>query len=476
MKQSKSLLALSFLVSIPLNLYAQNYFVELKTKNPSLLRQSLEARGIEVEGYSKSKGLLGIVTDDLTTLSKIENEFSNDPLNRFQSVQVTESKPFLAFQAADATDGVEEYLGTEQVVEELQKLESEFPQYAKVLNVTEFLNVPQTHEGRDIFALVVGNHPSEFQDKPKLLMIGEHHAREVTTPHAVIDGARDLLTKARNREEWAANAIENTQIVFLPAVNPDGLNTVMTQDRMWRKNRSPNGGGAKGVDLNRNYGFKWGKCGQNESKISSDVYKGPAADSEPEVQLAEALNQRLHFQYAISYHSYGNEVLMPYLCATLAEKEVYNSMRDKIQKATGFGKRPASSSGEDHEWHYNKLGTLAFLLEIGDDFQPSFKNYREKIWPKVQKVVPLILGEMSSNFTEIHVKNRQGKPVLAEVSADAVAFKEGEVRMTDNFGTLRWRLPNGNHNLKIKVGSVVKKTITTKSSGNFESIEVILDE
>lgn len=469
---------ISILISaLSLGAFGQSYFVELKTANPLLLREVLEERGIEVEGYSKTKKLLGVITEQPEKLSAIENEFSSHPLYQFRSVRVEESQPLLQYLDSFLTDGIGGYYGPNEVVDELKKLESEFPESAKVLNVTQFLNARKTHEGRDTFALVVGENPSEFQDKPKLLIVAEHHAREITTPHAVIDAARDLLEKAKAGEEWATAALDKVQIVFLPALNPDGLNTVMTEDRMWRKNRNPNRGGSKGVDLNRNYGFKWGTCGMNSNQKSSEVYKGSSADSEPEVLLAQALNKKLHFSLAISYHSYGDEVLMPYLCANLAEANIYNALRDKIQAATTFGHRPPSSSGEDHEWHYNKLGTLAFLLEIGEDFQPAFSTYRQTIWPNVQKVLPLMVAELQNNFVEINVKNREGEAVKdAAILVDSIAFTEGETRTTDSFGTHRWRLPQGSHTLQVKVGNTVKKTVNLESTGELKKVQIQLDE
>lgn len=462
------------LTTLSLGAFAQSYFVELKSNNPILLREVLEQKGIEVEGYSKAKKLLGIVTENLSTISKVEKELSTNPLYQFTTVNIEESAPFLKYVADQPTDGAEEFFGTDRSVEELQNLEREYPEYAKVLNVTKYLGMRQTHEGRDIFALVVGNNPENFEDKPKLLVIAQHHAREVMTQHAVLDAARDLLSKAKNGEEWANSAIARSQIVFLPVLNPDGLNTVMTEDRMWRKNRNPNSGDSKGVDLNRNYGFKWGSCGTNSSNESSEVFKGTTYDSEPEVKLIEAFNDKLHFMYAISYHSYGDEVLMPYLCANLAEANVYNKVRDQIKAVTGFGHRLPSSSGEDHEWHYNKVGTLAFLLEIGDEFQPSFSTYKNSVWPSIQKVVPLMTEAMQKDFVEIKVTNRNGKPLKAEVSVDNIVFKEGEIRTTDNFGTYRWRLPEGAHTVRVKVGSQTK-TANVIAGSAISKVQVTLE-
>lgn len=46
---------------------------------------------------------------------------------------------------------------------------------------------------------------------------------------------------------------------FLPVMNPDGYAYTHNGDRLWRKNkRRHTNRFCTGVDLNRNYGHKWG--------------------------------------------------------------------------------------------------------------------------------------------------------------------------------------------------------------------------
>src|SRR5690606_34320118 len=110
------------------------------------------------------------------------------------------------------------------------------------------------------------------------------------------------------------------------------------------------------------------------------VYKGPEPMSEVEVQVMDRLNSKLRFQYAISYHSAGDEVLYPYLCGDMAEAPVYYSLMENLAAELGFGKRVASSSGEDFEHHYARYGTISFLLEVGPTFQPDYTYYETTVW------------------------------------------------------------------------------------------------
>lgn len=56
-------------------------------------------------------------------------------------------------------------------------------------------------------------------------------------------------------------------------------------DRLWRKNRGhlEKGGSCVGVDLNRNFGYKWGGMGTSKSPCR-ETYAGTGPFSEPETR------------------------------------------------------------------------------------------------------------------------------------------------------------------------------------------------
>lgn len=441
-------------------------WVRLETSEPDRAAERLEAGGIDVAGHSEKYGSVEVITESPERLSSVLKDIS------FQITDVSSSRPYRERRAAN---GIEDYYDSVETAQAMRALETQYPASARVFDLSEWLGVAKTAEGRSILALQVSARPAIVEDEPKILIVGEHHARELTTHHTVLDTARDLLASAA-RDPEVKRWIETSAVWFVPSVNPDGLQFVFDSDNYWRKNRSRNAGGSRGVDLNRNYAFKWGTCGQHSPQGSSDVYKGPSALSEAESTAMDRLNARLRAQYLISYHSYGDEVLYPYLCGQLAEEGVYYGLRDRLASALGYGIREASSSGEDFEHHYARYGTLAFLIEMGDTFQPAYETYKQEMWPTLKKGLPLLVRELLASH--VHVKVRDavtGKGLQAKLSLSEIAFKEGETREADGFGSYRWRLAPGRYQLTATLDGYRSVSVLVEATGRLDEVTIALE-
>ena len=251
----------------------------------------------------------------------------------------------------------------------------------------------------------------------------------------------------------------------MPVVNPDGLEYVWTDEQFWRKNRRDNGGGTFGVDLNRNYPFLWGECGNNSSSPSSDVYRGPSPASEPEVQAMIALAETIRPVAANSYHSSGREVLPPYVCADLAEAQVVDAIREIYRTAMDYDWRLASSSGESFEWMYNQTSSVAYLTEMSTAFQPPFEETLEELdrlrpgWLALLETLlagPLVSGVVTDSVT--------GDPIQAEIRASTIAFSEGERRASRaDTGYYGWILPPGDHELTFTAEGYLEQTVSIEA-------------
>ncbi len=78
-------------------------------------------------------------------------------------------------------------------------------------------------------------------------------------------------------------------------MNPDGSEYDIESGsyKAWRKNRQPNAGSSYvGTDLNRNWAYEWGCCGGSSGSTSSDTYRGPSAESAPEVRVVDDFVRR----------------------------------------------------------------------------------------------------------------------------------------------------------------------------------------
>jgi protein MpaA len=87
-------------------------------------------------------------------------------------------------------------------------------------------------------------------------------------------------------------ALSGTQLWVIPTVNPDGVR------HHSRKN-------ARGVDLNRNFPFRW----HDGVPHSSGYYPGPRPASEPETQAVMAFIERIQPDLSIWYHQPWGAVL-----------------------------------------------------------------------------------------------------------------------------------------------------------------------
>lgn len=453
--------------------HAQNQLMEFKSSDAHSAAHFLESLGIDVAGHHADTGHLSVVTTDPEKVSEAIRQFQKQWRVQTKLIDTIPTQPLRELTQSNA----ENYVDAEAAVEKMAELVRRYPGYAHLINLNELLGLPSTEDGRDLFALQVSANPKVIEDEPKVLYIGQHHARELMTHHIVLDAAEKLLQDHASGDPTASLWLEKSAVWFVPVVNPDGLDHVFAEDRMWRKNRTPNADGSFGVDLNRNYGFKWGECGMHSTEGDSQVFKGPSAGSEIEVRIMDLLNARLRAEYVVSFHSYGDEVLYPYLCGKVAEEKVYYGIRDELADTLGFRVRHASSSGEDFEHHYALYGSISFLLEVGRTFQPSFSHYKTNIWPNISQTLPFVLEKMHQGYVEIQVTDSvTGEPLQAQLNLTDIKFSEGEVRETDLFGTYRWKLATNNYQVQVSAPGYLSQNVSFKSSGRIDTLNIELQK
>jgi Zinc carboxypeptidase len=133
-----------------------------------------------------------------------------------------------------------------------------------------------------------------------------------------------------NRDNETMLLLNNTNIYFIPVVNMDGFKHISeiydsTQVLAYiRKNRNDgrlNGYTACdndeyfGVDLNRNYDYKFGhnEIGSNSNPCAED-YRGAYPFSEPETAAVRDFVElkKSSLFMAFNFHSYGNLLIYPF--------------------------------------------------------------------------------------------------------------------------------------------------------------------
>jgi carboxypeptidase T len=192
--------------------------------------------------------------------------------------------------------------------------------------LTELITLPERSvEDHTIHGIKIAN--GAGATRRGVLLIGGVHARELVNPDLLVTFATRLLqayTAATgltfgsvSYSKALVKLIVDTMDLFLvPLVNPDGRAFVQSPagDPMWRKNRAPNSGQpCKGVDLNRNYDFLWSSGIGTSGSACADVFKGPAAFSEPETRnVRHLLDAHPNIMCLADIHSYSELVLYPW--------------------------------------------------------------------------------------------------------------------------------------------------------------------
>lgn len=296
--------------------------------------------------------------------------------------------------------------------------------YPNLITVKTPISTFTTHQGRPIYHVKISDNPSSADDatEPNVLYTAIHHAREPLSMAQTIFYMWYLL------ENYATSAeiqflVNNTEMYFVPCINPDGYlrneSTDPNGGGMHRKNMAPVGTTNPGVDLNRNYSYGWGTTGVNFNE-NNDTYPGGPDDgndysfSEPETQAMKWLIETYGFVSAFNAHTYGNTLLFP-IGTTSGEfadhHDYFSDLSSHMCSHNGYfpqkssGLYPASGDSDDYAYKVDigvgmKDTIYAITPEIGSDFWPA----SSEVIPSCQDMVfpNLILSHMAHKYLVVN--------------------------------------------------------------------------
>lgn len=306
--------------------------------------------------------------------------------------------------------------------------------------IMSLTSIGKTYENRDIWLVKISDNVTQDEEEPSILLMGAHHGNEKASYEVLIyfiqhvldnyskqnidndkdglvnediidgfDNDDDGLIDEDPSENRVKEIVNNSQIYFIPMVNPDGV------EANTRKNREPNHGPfgfrkkvtSIGVDLNRNYGYKWYRyffhpvyyslpkiiLGQNVMSQYNDsdmTYRGPYPFSENETKAVKKFVETHDINISLSYHGYMECIMYPWFYSMLPtrDEKLYISVGNNISninklKLVGrdyfLGYRGSIGSSED--WLYGKHGILSFCIEIAnpDKLDNPMEMYKQQI-------------------------------------------------------------------------------------------------
>ena len=250
-----------------------------------------------------------------------------------------------------------------------------------------------SREGRAILAVKISDEPDiDDPAEPAVLFMSLHHAREHLTVEMALEIIR-LFTEGYGDDPVLTNLVNTREIWVLPNINPDGGEYDIETGvyRYWRKNRRFNGldslgNSIFGVDLNRNYGYRWSLEPGSSGTPSDETYRGPAAFSEPEtLAVRDFVLAHPDITAAITFHTYAELILYPYgytyddlpADMTPVDLMVFRKLAGDMAATNGYVAQQASdlytTSGDTVDWLYGERGIFGFTFEMYPrDYNPGF--------------------------------------------------------------------------------------------------------
>jgi len=288
------------------------------------------------------------------------------------------------------TGYLEHFHSYDQMLQEMQDIVANYPGIAKLDSIGESYEKTVDRGGYIIWALKISDNVQVEEDEPEVFYFANMHAREIITPEIIMYFMHDLVDNY-NTDPYITYLINNRQIWLSPTVNPDGHEYVFTgtssfnrNDPMWwRKNKQDNNDNGKfdasqdGVDLNRNFGYKWGYDNNGSSPYpTSNTYRGTGPFSEPESQVVRDFVTAHNFIIALSFHSYSQLWLYPwaYKDAYTSDHETFVALAESCVAYNNYdpvrGVELYPVNGGSDDWFYGEQTTknkvFSFTPEVGN--------------------------------------------------------------------------------------------------------------
>lgn len=306
------------------------------------------------------------------------------------------------------------YFTYQEMTELLYDLADQYP------DIVHLESIGTTYEGRSIWMVKLSDNAAVDEDEPGVLLMGAHHGNEKPSYEVVLFFIQYIVHNYYENTTLSTNKViqedqlqenyedshgilhedlsddrvravmNNTQIYCIPMVNPDGV------EANTRKNRAPNYGPdgtsneitSYGVDLNRNYGFRWFLPFILKEYYyftwltddQSDIYRGERAFSEAETKSVKDFVETKNISISLSYHDFGEWMIFPWTHSSLktTHERLYRSIGENMSLINNYElkiygqygtkeyliPRFCGTVGTSENWLYAQRNILAFTIEL----------------------------------------------------------------------------------------------------------------
>ncbi|MFH0735470.1 MAG: M14 family zinc carboxypeptidase [bacterium] len=403
-----------FLVFVTFILNAENYkkvkvFIESTKSYESISNIGIDLsdayfnKDNSVNVYISDSEFLRLVNSGLQYSILIDNwnkYYENLPkLSSSQKEQIKQSSKEIYGVEGFGFGSMGGYYTNAEIISKLDSMRLLYPNLISAKNIVGY-----TVENRPIYSVKISDNPDVDEAEPEVFFNSLIHCREPAAMMAVMYYMYYLLENYGTNPE-VTYLVNNREIYFLPVINVDGYEYNRTTDPngggMWRKNRK-NYGGIYGVDLNRNFGYKWAYDNVGSSDyVGDETYRGPSAFSEPETEAFRQFVNSRTIKTCFNYHTYSNYLLYPwsYALVPTPDSSLFREFAMDITAFNGYeyGQPPEilyQVNGCTDDWMYGDVTGKPKIIS----FTPEIGNGNDGFWPEQYRIYPLAQENLKPNL------------------------------------------------------------------------------
>jgi hypothetical protein len=301
------------------------------------------------------------------------------------------------------------YYSYDQLTKILGELKSQYP------NIFTFDSIGKTYQLRDIWLVKISDNVTIDEDEPEVLFMGGVHGDEKPGYQVIIYTIVALLENYstfnvnQSFTNYVRSIVNNSELYFIPMVNPDGA------EADCRKNQRPNNclfGNTffRGVDVNRNFGYKWDEFNKHPFKYAFGAfpyslkrtnimypfldfdsirgggnYRGSYPFSENESSAIKYFVENHSIIISIDYHTTGELITYPWTWTNdpPPDENIFLSIGENISLMNGYkllqGSKWYYIIGCSKDWLYAEHGVFPFTIELCNSSGPLAPQDKEHI-------------------------------------------------------------------------------------------------
>ena len=270
------------------------------------------------------------------------------------------------------------YMSLANIKKKLLKWSKKYPKVFKLHTIGHSI------EGRPLWALQVGRRTRRAK-RLAVMMVGSQHGDEHMGAEVIMKLGESLFNRYSKKNKEVRSWFRTRNIWLVPVINPDGIHFDMVGGlvKYWRYNRSRQQDGQIGVDLNRNWGFKW-TYWRYYGRFN---LPGRRAFSEPETNALRKLIVKIpNLKGLLDVHQYGRVLLHPYAYTKklmpAPYQELHINFGKYLTKMNRYRVKPARHlyphQGTLGDWAFGSRKLISYVLELG---------YRLYLSPRLHKQV-----------------------------------------------------------------------------------------